>query len=77
MEISVIYHRIHYFDCQASSVMQLGNISAHFISLRSKCIFSTRRDTFKHITRWIEEAITNGNNTLTFMLIGNKSDLES
>ncbi|KAL4433544.1 hypothetical protein ABPG74_002941 [Tetrahymena malaccensis] len=37
----------------------------------------TRRDTFKHITRWVEEATNNGNSTLTFMLIGNKSDLES
>ncbi|KAL4482537.1 hypothetical protein ABPG72_005780 [Tetrahymena utriculariae] len=35
------------------------------------------RDTFKHITRWVEEATNNGNSTLTFMLIGNKSDLES
>lgn len=38
--------------------------------------FKNRRDTFKHITRWIEEASTNGNNTLTYMLIGNKNDLE-
>lgn len=36
----------------------------------------TRRDSFLHLTRWLEEARQNGNPSMTVMLIGNKSDLE-
>jgi len=36
----------------------------------------TRRDTFQHLGRWLEEARQNGNQNMTIMLIGNKSDLE-
>ncbi|MES1913410.1 MAG: Ras- protein Rab-2A [Cercozoa sp. M6MM] len=36
----------------------------------------TRRETFKHLTRWLEEARQHGNQNMTIMLIGNKSDLD-
>merc|ERR1719350_1024279 len=36
----------------------------------------TRRETFNHLTRWLEEARQNGNQNMTIMLIGNKCDLE-
>lgn len=36
----------------------------------------TRRESFSHLTRWLEEARQNGNPNMTIMLIGNKSDLE-
>jgi len=36
----------------------------------------TRRDTFNHLTRWLEEARSNSNSNMVIMLIGNKSDLE-
>lgn len=36
----------------------------------------TRRDTFNHLTRWLEEAKQNSNPHMAIMLIGNKSDLE-
>lgn len=36
----------------------------------------TRRDTFNHLTRWLEEAKQNSNPNMVIMLIGNKSDLE-
>ena len=36
----------------------------------------TRRDTFTHLTRWLEEVRQNGNPDMTIMLIGNKSDLD-
>lgn len=36
----------------------------------------TRRESFNHLTRWLEEARQNGNPNMTIMLIGNKSDLE-
>jgi len=35
----------------------------------------TRRETFSHLARWLEEACQNGNKNMTIMLIGNKSDL--
>lgn len=35
----------------------------------------TRRDTFLHLTKWLEEARQNASSTMTIMLIGNKSDL--
>jgi Ras-related protein Rab-2A len=35
----------------------------------------TRRETFNHLTRWLEEARSNSNSELLIMLIGNKSDL--
>eukprot|EP01016_Furgasonia_blochmanni_P043112 TRINITY_DN580_c0_g1_i11.p1 TRINITY_DN580_c0_g1~~TRINITY_DN580_c0_g1_i11.p1 ORF type:complete len:251 (+),score=54.00 TRINITY_DN580_c0_g1_i11:67-819(+) len=37
----------------------------------------TRRDTFEHISNWLDEARKNGNAQMSFMLIGNKSDLAS
>ena len=37
----------------------------------------TRRDTFNHLTRWLEEARQNGNPNMQIMLIGNKADLEA
>jgi hypothetical protein len=39
--------------------------------------FSNRRDTFKHLTTWLEDARQHANANTTIMLIGNKSDLES
>lgn len=36
----------------------------------------TRRETFNHLTRWLEEARQNANQSMVIMLIGNKSDLE-
>ena len=36
----------------------------------------TRRDTFTHLTRWLEEVRQNGNPECVVMLIGNKSDCE-
>jgi len=36
----------------------------------------TRRETFNHLTRWLEEARQNANPNMVIMLIGNKSDLE-
>jgi len=36
----------------------------------------TRRDTFNHLTSWLEDAQQHANSNMTIMLIGNKSDLE-
>merc|ERR1712003_430359 len=36
----------------------------------------SRRDTFNHLTRWLEEARQNANPNMVIMLIGNKCDLE-
>mmetsp|Transcript_12611 Transcript_12611/g.18076 ORF Transcript_12611/g.18076 Transcript_12611/m.18076 type:complete len:216 (-) Transcript_12611:241-888(-) len=36
----------------------------------------TRRETFNHLTRWLEEARQNSHQNMVIMLIGNKSDLE-
>ena len=36
----------------------------------------TRRDSFNHLTRWLEEARQNSNPNMVIMLIGNKSDLD-
>jgi len=36
----------------------------------------TRRDTFNHLTTWLEDARQHSNSNMTIMLIGNKSDLE-
>jgi len=38
---------------------------------------NTRRDTFKHLTTWLEDARQHANANTTIMLIGNKSDLEA
>ncbi|KRX11096.1 P-loop containing nucleoside triphosphate hydrolase [Pseudocohnilembus persalinus] len=37
----------------------------------------TRKETFKNVMTWLEEARSNGNPNMTYILIGNKSDLES
>ena len=37
----------------------------------------TRRVTFNHLSRWLEEARQNGNPDMVVMLIGNKADMES
>jgi len=36
----------------------------------------TRRETFSHLTRWLEEARKNSSSNMVIMLIGNKSDLD-
>jgi len=36
----------------------------------------SRRDTFTHLTRWLDEARQNASANMVIMLIGNKSDLE-
>lgn len=35
------------------------------------------RETFNHLTSWLEDARQHSNSQMTIMLIGNKSDLES
>lgn len=37
----------------------------------------TRRDTFNHLTTWLEDARQHSSSNMVIMLIGNKSDLES
>lgn len=37
----------------------------------------TRRDTFNHLTNWLEDARQHSNSNMVIMLIGNKSDLDS
>jgi Ras-related protein Rab-2A len=34
------------------------------------------RETFNHLTRWLEEARSNANSNMVIMLIGNKADLD-
>jgi GTPase SAR1 family protein len=36
-----------------------------------------RRDTFNHLTRWLEEAKQNSSQNMVIMLVGNKCDSES
>ena len=36
----------------------------------------TRRETFNHLTSWLDDARTHSNSNMTIMLIGNKSDME-
>ena len=35
-----------------------------------------RRDTFNHLSSWLDDARQHSNSNMTIMLIGNKSDLE-
>lgn len=37
----------------------------------------TRRDTFHHLTSWLEDARRHSNSTMTIMLVGNKSDMDT
>merc|ERR1712038_1669180 len=37
----------------------------------------TRRDTFNHLTTWLEDARQHSNSNMVIMLMGNKSDLEA
>lgn len=37
----------------------------------------TRRDTFNHLTSWLEDARQHSSSNMVIMLIGNKNDLES
>nr|XP_048291637.1 ras-related protein Rab-2B isoform X2 [Myodes glareolus] len=37
----------------------------------------TRRETFNHLTSWLEDARQHSSSNMVIMLIGNKSDLES
>jgi len=36
----------------------------------------TRRETFSHLTNWLEDAKTHANSNMTIILVGNKSDLD-
>ncbi|KAK5808902.1 ras family-domain-containing protein [Linnemannia elongata] len=46
-------------------------------ALLGKVLIALVRDTFKHLTTWLEDARQHANANTTIMLIGNKSDLES
>src|SRR5690606_10000321 len=37
----------------------------------------TRRETFNHLTTWLEDARQHSNSSMVIMLIGNKCDLDS
>jgi len=37
----------------------------------------TRRETFQHLAKWLEEARQNGNPQMSFILVGNKCDMEA
>jgi Ras-related protein Rab-2A len=37
----------------------------------------TRRETFNHITKWLEEVKANGSKSIVIILVGNKKDLEN
>jgi Ras-related protein Rab-2A len=39
------------------------------------CYDITRRETFKGVRKWLQEAKHNGNSKMNYILIGNKSDL--
>ena len=36
-----------------------------------------RRDTFQHLTTWLEDARHHASSNMTIMLVGNKADMES
>ena len=36
----------------------------------------TRKDTFTHVRKWLEEVKSNSSKSITIILIGNKKDLE-
>ncbi|XP_062584882.1 ras-related protein Rab-2-like, partial [Saccostrea cucullata] len=40
-------------------------------------VLFARRDTFNHLTTWLEDARQHSNSNMVIMLIGNKSDLEA
>lgn len=40
------------------------------------CHASARRETFNHLTSWLDDARQHANSNMTIMLIGNKCDLE-
>ena len=40
-------------------------------------VVTFRRDTFNHLTSWLEDARQHSNSNMVIMLIGNKSDLEA
>ncbi len=37
----------------------------------------TRRETFTHIEKWLEEVTSNSSKSIVIILIGNKKDLEN
>ena len=37
----------------------------------------TRRESFENLGKWLNEAKNNGNQTLSFLVVGNKSDLKA
>lgn len=37
----------------------------------------TNSESFRNVSRWLEEAKQNGNPEMTFVLVGNKCDMES
>ncbi len=40
-------------------------------------VYVTRRETFNHLTTWLEDARQHSNSSMVIMLIGNKCDLDS
>ena len=46
------------------------------VSIDTSHVRVSRRETFNHLTSWLDDARQHSNSNMTIMLIGNKSDLE-
>lgn len=72
-KIKLIFSHFLYFYCFRSITRSYYRGAAGALLVYD----ITRRETFNHLTTWLEDARQHSNSNMVIMLIGNKSDLES
>ncbi|XP_048654804.1 ras-related protein Rab-2B isoform X3 [Marmota monax] len=72
------HNRITFFSSWSFlKVWSLGPAWSTLMENKSNCKSGIRRETFNHLTSWLEDARQHSSSNMVIMLIGNKSDLES
>ena len=69
--------KIQIWDTAGQEAFQAITRTYYKVAIGALLVYDiTRRDTFLHITKWLDEIKTNGSKNVCIILIGNKKDLE-
>lgn len=76
--VFLIFLLISFFFCQAGQESFRSITRSYYRGACSALLVYdiTRRETFAHLSRWLDEAKQNSNPDMVIMLVGNKRDLE-
>ncbi|KAJ6244571.1 rab2a [Anaeramoeba flamelloides] len=72
------YIKLHLWDTAGTETFRSVTRSYYRGSVAALLVYDiTRRETFSHVVRWLEDTYNHGNKNIKVLLVGNKSDLET